>query len=89
MGKKGQKGQKGFTIASKSNHSNQSFVCRRRKSLARAKDGGAIAEIILDTSFDSMSSLTADDPPQLLYCQGISNKQSFFQPHVMAGLVYR
>ncbi len=43
MGKKGQKGQKGFTIASKSNHSNQSFVCRRRKSInsAAAAVGGS------------------------------------------------
>ena len=45
MGKKGQKGQKGFTIASKSNHSNQSFVCRRRKSTNKMLlIGGAIVE---------------------------------------------
>jgi hypothetical protein len=55
---------------------------------AGEEDGGAIAEIVLGTSFDSMSSLTADDPPQLLYCQGISNKQSFFQPHVISGVVW-
>jgi hypothetical protein len=57
MGKKGQKGQKGFTIASKSNHSNQSFVCRRRKSTNKMLlIGGASepnAQINLNSSSNS------------------------------------
>ena len=35
-------------------------------------------QVLQDVSFASMSSLAADDPPQNLCCQGISNKQSFF-----------
>ena len=57
MGEKGQKGQTGFTIASKSNHSNQSFVCRRRKSTNKMLlIGGASepnAQINLNSSSNS------------------------------------
>ena len=57
MGKKGQKGQKGFTIASKSNHSNQSFAGRRRKSTNKMLlIGGASepnAQINLNSSSNS------------------------------------
>ena len=100
MTKRCTRGTKGFSKSSRSNRSQRNGFRRVMRggvapapfpteAAAGEEDGGAIAEIVLGTSFDSMSSLTADDPPQLLYCQGISNKQSFFQPHVMAGLVYR
>ena len=54
MGKKGQRGQKGFTSASKSNHSNQSFVYRRRKSInsAAAAVGRSLTPAPINASLD-------------------------------------
>ena len=47
-----------------------------------------MAEGVFKEDEEKQVVMVIDTPPEQLYCQGISDKQSFFHPHVMSSVVW-